>query len=46
MDERRDDELFAELCAAIAARDPVPDQVRFAASMSLIWRTIDADLGY
>lgn len=39
-----DDALLAELRAAAADHDPVPDAVLTAARESLTWRTIDAEL--
>ena len=43
-DHRSDDQLMAELVAAIEAGDPVPAAVTAAAKASYTWRTVDAEL--
>jgi hypothetical protein len=44
VDHRADDVLMAELSAAAAVHDPVPDLVLAAARASLTWRTVDDEL--
>ncbi len=44
MSERNDDDLMAELAAAIAEEDAVSDRRRSAARMAFTWRTVDTEL--
>ncbi len=44
MSEINDDELMAELAAAIAEEDTISDRRRSAARMAFTWRTVDAEL--
>lgn len=43
-DHHPDEQLLADLAAAIDAADPVPDAVLEAAKVSYTWRTVDAEL--
>lgn len=42
--EAQDDELLAELRAAVAAKDPVPARLIESAGAAYSWRTIDEEL--
>ncbi|KAA1424048.1 hypothetical protein [Nocardioides antri] len=44
MSERNDDELMAELAAAVAEEAEVSDRRRAAARAAFTWRTVDAEL--